>query len=179
MRHTLIKFSAVLVFLFSTCLAKAQDQVNIDTNKQEEAVELSLVDKDGKTFKLSELKGKVLVLNFWATWCQPCIAELPSFQQLHSSLANEKEITFLAIEMDQDYEKAAKFFKKKDYSIPLYSLGSALPSDMQTNSIPMTIIIAKNGEIVIKKIGMLDFASPKLRRNLLQLTKERTDISYL
>lgn len=179
MRHTLIKFSAVLVFLFSTCLAKAQDQVNIDTNKQEEAVELSLVDKDGKTFKLSELKGKVLVLNFWATWCQPCIAELPSFQQLHSSLANEKEIAFLAIEMDQDYEKAAKFFKKKDYSIPLYSLGSALPSDMQTNSIPMTIIIAKNGEIVIKKIGMLDFASPKLRRNLLQLTKERADISYL
>ena len=169
----------LIFFLFTSVELIAQEEVTVTSHSDVDSSDLALIDNDGKLIKLSEMKGKVIVLNFWATWCQPCIAELPSLQKLYSSLASEEDIVFAAVEMDQDPEKAAKFFKKRKYSIPLYSLGSALPSQMQTNSIPMTVIIAKNGEIVVKKIGMIDFGSAKLRNNLLQLTKERADISYL
>ena len=85
--------------------------------------DVSFVDGEGKTLNLSELKEK-WSLNFWATWCQPCIAEMPALQKLYTELKDQKDIVVLSIEMDQDHAKAAKFLAKNKYSLPLYSLSS-------------------------------------------------------
>ncbi|VTP95018.1 Stage IV sporulation protein H [Sphingobacterium daejeonense] len=111
-------------------------------------------------------------MNFWATWCPPCIAEMPSLQKLHEDLQSEKDIVFMAIEVDQNIEKAAKFMAKNKYSLPLYTVDSDLPEELHTNSIPMTVILAKNGDIVGKQVGMMDFKSEKLKQGLIDLTKE-------
>jgi len=127
---------------------------------------------NGETVSLKDLKGKVVVMNFWATWCPPCIKELPSLQKLSKELAGEKDIVFMAIEVDQDMDKAAKFMAKNKYTLPLYTLDSPLPAELASESIPVTVVLAKNGDIVGKHVGMMDFGSEKLKQGLIDLTKE-------
>ncbi len=127
---------------------------------------------NGETVSLKDLKGKVVVMNFWATWCPPCIKELPSLQKLSKELAGEKDIVFMAIEVDQDIDKAAKFMAKNKYTLPLYTLDSPLPAELASESIPVTVVLAKNGDIVGKHVGMMDFGSEKLKQGLIDLTKE-------
>ncbi len=127
---------------------------------------------NGETVSLKDLKGKVVVMNFWATWCPPCIKELPSLQKLSKELAGEKDIVFMAIEVDQDIDKAAKFMAKNKYTLPLYTLDSPLPAELASESIPVTIVLAKNGDIVGKHVGMMDFGSEKLKQGLIDLSKE-------
>lgn len=127
---------------------------------------------NGETVSLKDLKGKVVVMNFWATWCPPCIRELPSLQKLSKELAGEKDIVFMAIEVDQDIDKAAKFMAKNKYTLPLYTLDSPLPAELASESIPVTVVLAKNGDIVGKHVGMMDFGSEKLKQGLIDLTKE-------
>lgn len=127
---------------------------------------------NGETVSLKDLKGKVVVMNFWATWCPPCIKELPSLQKLSKELAGEKDIVFMAIEVDQDIDKAAKFMAKNKYTLALYTLDSPLPAELASESIPVTVVLAKNGDIVGKHVGMMDFGSEKLKQGLIDLTKE-------
>lgn len=155
----------------------------VQVNNTEEVQEAKMVGKqndlkasftniNGETVALSDLKGKVVVMNFWATWCPPCIAEMPSLQKLHEELKSENDIVFMAIEVDQDIDKAAKFMAKNKYTLPLYTVGSELPEELMSNSIPMTVILAKNGDIIGKQVGMMDFKSEKLKQGLIDLTKE-------
>ena len=152
-----------------------EQQETTQTNAQEavnKGLNASFKDIHGKTVSLANLKGKVVVMNFWATWCPPCIKELPSLQKLSTELANEKDIVFMAIEVDQDIEKAAQFMAKNKYTLPLFTLDSQLPEELASNSIPVTVILAKNGDIVGKQVGMMDFGSEKLKQGLIDLTKE-------
>lgn len=144
--------------------------VRMDGNQN--GLQASFKNINGETVSINDLKGKVVVMNFWATWCPPCIAEMPSLQHLHEELKSEKDIVFMAIEVDQNIDKAAKFMAKNKYSLPLYTLDSELPEELVSNSIPMTVILAKNGDIVGKQVGMMDFKSEKLKQGLVDLTKE-------
>lgn len=143
-----------------------------NTEKASPAINASFKNIKGETVSLADLKGKVVVMNFWATWCPPCIKELPSLQKLAKELEGEKDIVFMAIEVDQDIQKAADFMAKNKYTLPLYTLDSQLPEELATNSIPVTVILAKNGDIVGKQVGMMDFSSEKIKKGLVDLTNE-------
>lgn len=177
----------MLALLAVGCNTAVKEQSSNDSisNKSntEEVQEAKLVEKansinasfkniNGETVSLQDLKGKVVVMNFWATWCPPCIAEMPSLQKLHEELKAEKDIVFMAIEVDQDIDKAAKFMAKNKYTLPLYTVDAELPEELMSNSIPMTVIFAKNGDIIGKQVGMMDFKSEKLKQGLIDLTKE-------
>lgn len=178
---------SMLALLAVGCNTAVKEQSSNDSiaNKSntEEVTEAKLVEKansinasfkniNGETVSLQDLKGKVVVMNFWATWCPPCIAEMPSLQKLHEELKAEKDIVFMAIEVDQDIDKAAKFMAKNKYTLPLYTVDAELPEELMSNSIPMTVIFAKNGDIIGKQVGMMDFKSEKLKQGLIDLTKE-------
>lgn len=178
---------SMLALLAVGCNTAVKEQSSNDSisNKSntEEVQEAKLVEKansinasfkniNGETVSLQDLKGKVVVMNFWATWCPPCIAEMPSLQKLHEELKAEKDIVFMAIEVDQDIDKATKFMAKNKYTLPLYTVDAELPEELMSNSIPMTVIFAKNGDIIGKQVGMMDFKSEKLKQGLIDLTKE-------
>ena len=82
----------------------------------------SVVFKDGsgRTIDISKQKGKVLFINFWATWCPPCIQEMPSINTLKKQL-NEKDILFLMVDVDDNYKKSSKFMEKNKYDLPVYT----------------------------------------------------------
>jgi peroxiredoxin len=119
-----------------------------------QAADFTLTDLDGKPVKLSDYKGKVVILDFWATWCPPCVKEIPHFNDLHRDYA-KKGLVVLGVSVDQGGLAAVQKFKKKtaiDYRVvlsqePTYNLyQSYLPKD-ERGGIPFTFVIDKKGII--------------------------------
>lgn len=123
-------------------------------------------DSIGKAVNLAELKGKVVFLNFWATWCPPCRAEIKSINQLYTKLRNNKNIVFLMIDVDSDYKKAKKFMDRKKYSLPIYEPASSMPDVLFNGTLPTTIIVDKKGNIAFQQEGAVDFTNPKISQFL-------------
>lgn len=131
--------------------------------------EVRFMDSQGKTVSLGDLKGKVIFLNFWATWCPPCIAEMPSINKLRQSLKDEQDIVFMLVDVDNNLKKSTAFMKKKKYDLPVYAPASAIPSTFLEGAIPTTVIIDKKGEIIARIEGGRDYSSPGMLKSLNQL----------
>ena len=143
----------------------------IDSSERAMISELSwsLVDENNEVFNLNFNEEKVIFINFWATWCPPCIAEMQSLENLYKAY-NEK-VTFLFITSD-DMSLVQKFKDKKGYTFKVYNPMKAWPKEFETRSIPRTIIINKNGEIVVDKSGALQWDGQKTHQLLNELIKE-------
>jgi thiol-disulfide isomerase/thioredoxin len=125
------------------------------------APDMSFMDGEGKTFTLSSLRGKVVFLNFWATWCPPCRAEMPSINTLYGQFKDDKNVVFLTVDTDGNYKKAKSFLNKKQYSLPLYVADSQIPGELLGRSIPTTVIINKKGQIAYRQEGAADYGNKR------------------
>ncbi len=126
---------------------------------------------DGKTIDLADLKGKVVFLNFWATWCPPCIVEIPSINSLYNKLKNNESVVFILADADNNLKRSEGFMKKNKYSLPVYATASSAPEQLFQGNLPTTIIINKKGEIVFNHEGMADYNSPEIEKLLNELSK--------
>ena len=117
---------------------------------QPEATVFSYTNKAGITSSTADLKGKVVFINFWASWCPPCQAEMPSIERLYKKLEKDDRFVFLFINEDDDKQKAKNYLKKNLYTIPLYSRAGNISSEIFSGSLPTTIVINKEGQIVLK-----------------------------
>ncbi len=107
---------------------------------------------DRKKVKLSEMKGKVVVLNFWATWCGPCVAELPHFQEAAGRYASSGEAVFLAVSLDENRALVQPFLKRLGLTITT-AFGSQLSEPFNITGIPATLIIDRAGVIRFRDTG--------------------------
>jgi len=123
--------------------------------------------KDRKEF--SDAKGKVILVNFWATWCPPCIAEMPSFELLYSDYQEKVEFLFVS---NEDHETVRGFLNRKKYSIPAFRPLSEAPEPLKGTTLPTTYLISKTGKIVIMKVGSADWNSESVRKTIDQLLLE-------
>ncbi|MDA3915819.1 MAG: TlpA disulfide reductase family protein [Deltaproteobacteria bacterium] len=125
------------------------------------APDFSLVDRLGKSWTLSELKGQVVFINFWATWCSPCLKELPSMQTLFASLPNDK-FKMLAV-LNNDKPVLADFVaKQKGITIPILDDSQNLiGSKYDITGLPETFILDKQGIIREKIIGPAQWDTPE------------------
>jgi cytochrome c biogenesis protein CcmG/thiol:disulfide interchange protein DsbE len=123
----------------------------------------------GRTVTLSQLKGQVVVLNFWATWCAPCIEEMPSLVQMQQRM-QAKGITVLAVSIDVDENNYKRFLR--DHNINLLSVRDP---DQKSNSLygtskfPETYIIDRSGIVRRKFIGAVDWTEPDVIEYLSKL----------
>ena len=122
---------------------------------------LKLIDRDGNITSLESMKGKVIFMNFWATWCPPCIAEMPSIDKLHDEMGDE--VVFVMLSLDQDFELAKAFDKRKGYNLPLYTLGGNLPDMYESSAIPTTYVIDAAGNLALTHKGMADYNSEEFK----------------
>jgi len=125
------------------------------------APDFTVQDSDRK-ITLSELRGKVVVLNFWATWCPPCVEELPSLVNLQQKMRN-KGITVLAVSVDQDESLYRRFVQ--DHNVNLLTVRDANQKSNNlygTFKFPETYIIDRNGVMRRKFIGPVDWATPEV-----------------
>ena len=125
------------------------------------APDFALPDLDGNMINLADYKGKVVFLNIWATWCPPCVEEMPSMEKLYQELKAEG-FEILAVSMDVAGAQAVlPFMKKYKLNFPaLTDTEGALKSLYQTTGVPESFVIDKDGIIVEKVIGPRDWASP-------------------
>jgi peroxiredoxin len=127
------------------------------------APDFSLARLDGATVKLSDYRGKVVFLNFWATWCPPCREEMPSMNSLYRRY-KDTDLVFLAVDLQESQNEVAAFVREAGYEFPvlLDSRGRAAAL-YGVQSIPSTFIIGRNGEIATAAIGGRAWDSPEVR----------------
>lgn len=138
---------AVAAILFRAELMEAED---IPTPAVVE--QLSLRDSEGKEFKLASLSNKAKVINFWATWCKPCVKELPHFQKAKEKYG--EDVVFIMIS-DEPLEKIEAFKAKNNYSF-LFLRSDAALADHGIYSIPLSYFYKANGEYISAVSGGMD-----------------------
>jgi thiol-disulfide isomerase/thioredoxin len=153
-RATLIKaVSFVTTRVFSLEIDK-EDQISLEDFNWE------LQSFNGQQVNLETFKGQVIVVNLWATWCPPCVAEMPSFQKLYNAYGDK--VIFLFVANDEP-ERVKKFLTDNEYEIPVFFQMSSAPKEMSSNSLPTTYVIDRKGTIVASKVGAADWNSSKVR----------------
>ena len=115
------------------------------------------------TLNFKETEGKVVFINFWATWCPPCIAEMPSIQALYNDYKDK--VVFLFVTND-DFETVEQFKTKKNFDFLVFNPLNEIPEELTTRSIPRTFIINTKGEIVVDESGAIDWNSETVRNQL-------------
>ena len=111
--------------------------------------------------RLADLKGKVVLLNLWATWCPPCRAEMPSIQGLWAKL-KDKSFTVMAVSVGEDRQKVRDFIDKTRYAFPVYlDPKGAVGQLFGASSIPTTYIIDKSGRAIAYAVGSREYGSAK------------------
>jgi len=111
-----------------------------------------LNDINGHIINLSQYKGKVLFINFWATWCPPCVGEMPAIKDLYDIYKNDNRIQFLMLTNDSP-EKVNTFLKKRGYKFPVYFYASHPPDVFKSSVIPTTFVVSKDGKIMVNETG--------------------------
>ena len=116
---------------------------------------------DGSELTLSHFQGKKLFINIWATWCSPCLAELPHLQELYDSMRSDPGIAFLFVSDEHD-STVQSFIAGNDYSLPFYVCDKSRPEVFHNQAYPTTFIANSKGEIVYKKEGVAKWNHPSV-----------------
>lgn len=173
-RHVVLVFLMIISALILLLLN--QKSLFFKSEKQEllaiglPAPDFTFPGLDGKKVSLSNYKGKVVIVNIWATWCPPCVEEMPSMEKLYQKLKG-KDFEILAVSIDSLGSKAvAPFMNKHKLTFPaLIDSTETVRTSYKTTGIPESFIIDKNGILIEKIIGPRNWARPAILRFLTNL----------
>lgn len=149
---------------FTPSVEDIEDQIRIEN------FNWTLVNDHGKQVNFKSSQGKVIVLNFWATWCPPCMAELPELHELYTKFKDHPKVDFYFVS-NEDKMKVQEVLKDNNVNIPSYIALSTPPSELRSKSLPTTFVIGKEGKIKIQKIGAANWSSEEMFELILSLTE--------
>ena len=131
---------------------------------------IKLVDLQNNPVDLKALAGKKIFLNFWATWCKPCILEMPSIERAEKLLSDDDFIFLLA--SDESVGRINRFKATKDFDLQFVRLETPFP-DIGILSLPTTLIIDPDGKIALNQIGALEWDNPEVLKKLRRVTSKQ------
>ncbi len=133
------------------------------------APDFSLKDLSGRNFSLSSLKGKVVILNFWATWCPSCVSEMPSLNKLYNEMKS-RGVEVVAVSSDRSVGEVNDYLNKKGFGFQIIMDDARSVSRLyKVFSLPTTFLIDRNGFIAEKFFGAYDWADPEVRKKIEKL----------
>jgi thiol-disulfide isomerase/thioredoxin len=146
---------------------------NIENTEKLNTYNWELQGLNTESVNFNQFQNKVIFVNFWATWCPPCRAELPMIQNLYNDYKDKIEFVFVT---NEDWQTVNTFFKKHNYNLPVYNIISAPPTKFtETNSIPASYLIDQQGNVLISETGSADWNSKKVRKLLDDLLGESSE----
>ena len=132
---------------------------------------LALYDLEGRPHRLADYRGKVVLVNFWATWCEPCRDEMPSIERLRAALEG-KPFAVLAVNLAEPPSRIRTFLAKVPVGFAvLLDRDTATAKAWQAKLLPATYIIGPDGVIRYRHLGELDWSKPEVREVILKLIK--------
>ena len=141
-------------------------EVDEDEREKLEDFNWNLVSMSGEGLDFESLEGRVILVNFWATWCPPCVAEMPSMQELYADYGDRVAFVFIARD---EHDRVTEFLTRKNLELPVYYERTAPPVKLATSSLPTTYLIDSEGMIRVEKVGAADWNSKKVRSLLDQM----------
>lgn len=159
--------------LMFTGLFNAQVSANIEKSNPHRSIaaDMTFRSEDGQLINLSENRGKVFFINFWASWCPPCRAEMPSINILSSKIKNKDKIEFIMVDVDNKMQASVKFMKKHGYNLKVYTSESPISEQIFNGKLPTTVIIGPDGIIEFHHTGMADYNNKEMINFLNTLTR--------
>ncbi len=138
-----------------------------------DAPELTVMDVSGKTLSLKELRGSVVFINFWATWCPPCKEEMPSVQSIYSRFKDDKGFRMVTILYRDEYDKAVAYMKQNNFELPVWlDKREKTAKAYGVTGVPETYIVSKKGILKEKVIGPADWSSTEAVSLISNLLRE-------
>lgn len=144
--------------------AGAANQTNTD---------FAFTDEKNNVQNTASLRGKVVFINFWASWCPPCRAEFPSIETLYTQFKDKPDIFFLTINEDNDPATGKAYLDKEKFSIPMYQSHGNVPAEVYSGALPTTVVLDKNGTIRLYHTGFANYASGKFVKQIEELINEQ------
>ena len=133
------------------------------------APDFTLTSEGGKTYRLSDYRGKFVVINFWATWCPPCRQEMPSMERMWQKI-KDKGIAVLAVDVGEDADTVFEFRGTYPVNFPLLlDLDGSVVKQYPVTGLPTTYIINPQGQVTHRAVGSREWDDPKLYEQLLQM----------
>ena len=159
MKVNFLTVSLIMLTLFIQPI-QANDMLMDPMPAADPAPDFNLMGMDGKTHTLEDLKGKFVLVNFWATWCNPCKVEMPLLEKLHQTLKSEK-FTVLGLHVGPGPENIEEFKKLMPISFPIY-----VDMDLEVNwgvpGLPTTFLMNPEGKLIYRAVGKREFASDEM-----------------
>lgn len=138
----------------------------------EKSWNVSFSNSKGEIVDGNALKGKVVFINIWATWCPPCIAEMPSINELYKTYQTNSDIVFLLVDADDNLQKAENFISQKGFKLPVFIANTNIPSEWFEGTLPTTIVLDKKGNVVYNDAGAANYNSQKFKNFIDGLLRE-------
>lgn len=139
--------------LFRATAHKEIPSKNTDTSM----VQLYFTDANNKITGTNDLRGKVVFINYWATWCPPCRAEMPSINSLYLKLSNDDRFVFIIADADGNLLNSGEFMRANNFSLPLYKPYGEIKTEVFSGTLPTTIIMDPEGHIVNRNEGIENY----------------------
>jgi len=131
--------------------------------------ELALQDLQGRTHRLADYRGKVVLVNFWATWCEPCREEMPSFERLRQSFAG-RPVEVLAVNLGEPVGRVERFLERMPLGFPmLLDRDTGVAKAWKARVVPATFVVGPDGRIRYVHYGELDWSSEPVRKRVAEL----------
>ncbi len=126
-------------------------------------VEFDYFDERGVARNTASLKGKVVFINFWASWCAPCRAEFPSIQGLYDEFKDHPNVVFLLLNEDSDPSLGTNYLDKQHFTLPFYRVAGPVPSEVYQGVLPTTLVLDKEGKMRLHHTGFANYSAQKFR----------------